>query len=114
LLGHPPAEQPTAIVYANDVMAIAGVAAIARSGRRVPEDVSVVGFDDIAVAAHMHPALTTVAQDAMGWGRVSARAVFDLVEHNRGDDVELTPARLVIRQSTAAPAAASKPSRGNR
>ena len=97
-------ERPTAIVYANDLMAVAGVAAIARSGRRVPDDVSVVGYDDIAVAAHLHPALTTVTQDAMAWGRAAARAVFDLVEGESTDDVELEPARLIIRESTAAPA----------
>ena len=69
LLRRRAADRPTAIVYANDLMAVAGVATIARSGRRVPDDVSVVGYDDIAVAAHMHPALTTVMQDATAWGR---------------------------------------------
>lgn len=107
LLALPPGEQPTAIVYANDLMAVAGVAAAMRRGRRVPDDVSIVGFDDIAVAAHMHPALTTVAQDAMAWGRAAARALFDLVEQTSADDVELPPARLVVRESTAAPAGAT-------
>jgi DNA-binding LacI/PurR family transcriptional regulator len=106
LLALAPGERPTAIVYANDLMAVAGVAGAVRSGRRVPEDVSVVGFDDCSVAAHMHPALTTVAQDAMAWGRAAAGALFDLVEHTSTDDVELPPARLVVRQSTAAPAGA--------
>jgi DNA-binding LacI/PurR family transcriptional regulator len=105
-------ERPTAILYANDLMAVAGTAAIARSGRRVPDDVSIVGYDDIAVAAHMHPALTTVRQDATAWGRAAARAVFELVEDGSTDDVELEPARLVIRESTAAPAGATKPPRG--
>jgi DNA-binding LacI/PurR family transcriptional regulator len=67
----------------------------------VPDDISVVGFDDIAVAAHMHPSLTTVRQDAVAWGRAATRAVFDQVEHGRASDVELAPARLVIRGSTA-------------
>jgi DNA-binding LacI/PurR family transcriptional regulator len=67
----------------------------------VPDEISVVGFDDITVAAHMHPALTTVAQDAVAWGRAATRAVFDLVEHGADDDVELAPARLVVRESTA-------------
>jgi DNA-binding LacI/PurR family transcriptional regulator len=103
---------PTAIVYANDLMAVAGLAAIARSGLRVPDDVSVVGYDDIAVAAHLHPPLTTVVQDATAWGRTAARALFDLVEDGSADDVELPPARLVVRESTAAPAGATKTSRG--
>ena len=105
-------DRPTAIVFANDLMAVAGLAEIARTGRRVPDDVSVVGYDDIAVAAHMHPALTTVMQDATAWGRAAARAVFDLVEDGFADDVELPPARLVVRESTAAPADATKPPRG--
>jgi len=101
LLDRPAGRQPTAIVYANDLMAVAGASAAARLGRRVPDDLSVVGFDDITVAAYIHPPLTTVAQDAVAWGRAATRAVFDLVEHHVDADVELAPARLVIRNSTA-------------
>ena len=101
LLGQPARRRPTAIVFANDLMAIAGLSAAVRLGRRVPDDLSIVGFDDIAVAAHMHPALTTVAQDALAWGRAATRAVFDLVELGVDDDRELPPARLVVRGSTA-------------
>ena len=64
-------------------MAIAGVAAATRLGRLVPDDLSVVGYDDVPVAAYMHPSLTTVAQDALTWGRAATRAVFDLVERPR-------------------------------
>jgi DNA-binding LacI/PurR family transcriptional regulator len=101
LLTRPARRRPTAIVFANDLMAIAGMSAAAQLGRRVPDDLSIVGFDDIAVAAHMHPALTTVAQDALAWGRAATRAVFDLVELGVDDDRELPPARLVVRGSTA-------------
>ena len=101
LLELPARQQPTAIVFANDLMAVAGVSAATRRGCRVPDDLSVVGFDDMTVAAYMHPALTTVAQDAVTWGRAATRAVFDLVEHGADDDVELAPARLVVRESTA-------------
>ena len=97
----PARRRPTAIVFANDLMAIAGVAAATRLGRRVPRRLSVVGFDDIPVAAYMHPSLTTVAQDALAWGRAATRAVFDLVERRADADVELAPARLVVRESTA-------------
>ena len=101
LLGQPARRRPTAIVFANDLMAIAGMSAAVRLGRRVPDDLSIVGFDDIAVAAHMHPALTTVAQDALAWGRAATRAVFDLVELGVDDDRALPAARLVVRGSTA-------------
>ena len=93
-------DRPTAVLFANDLMAVAAVAEAQRQGCRVPDDISVVGFDDIAVAAHIHPSLTTVRQDAVAWGRAATRAVFDQVEHGRASDVELAPARLVIRGST--------------
>jgi DNA-binding LacI/PurR family transcriptional regulator len=109
LLQLPARDQPTAIVFANDLMAVAGVSAATRNGRRVPDDLSVVGFDDITVAAYMHPALTTVAQDAVAWGRAATRAVFDLVEHDADADVELAPARLVVRESTASASQRQQP-----
>ena len=104
-------DRPTAVLFANDLMAVAGVAEAQRQGCRVPDDISVVGFDDIAVAAHMHPSLTTVAQDAVAWGRAATRAVFDLVEHGTASDVELPPARLVVRGSTAKAPASARPRR---
>jgi DNA-binding LacI/PurR family transcriptional regulator len=110
LLELPARQQPTAIVFANDLMAVAGMSAAIRLGRRVPEDLSVVGFDDITVAAYVHPALTTVNQDAVAWGRAATRAMFDLVEHGADDDVELAPSRLVVRDSTAPPRRGGQPS----
>jgi DNA-binding LacI/PurR family transcriptional regulator len=110
LLTRPARRRPTAIVFANDLMAIAGMSAAARLGRRVPDDLSIVGFDDIAVAAFVHPALTTVTQDALAWGRAATRALFDLVEHDVEDDVALPAARLVVRDSTG-PIARSAPVR---
>lgn len=96
-------EPPTAIVYANDLMAIAGVTVAHELGYAVPGDVSITGFDDTELAGHVHPPLTTVRQDAMGWGRAAARALLDLVEGGPVGDVELPPARLVVRRSTAPP-----------
>ncbi len=104
LLELPIHRRPTAVVYANDLMAVAGIFEAIRSGVRVPEELSVVGFDDIAVAAHIHPPLTTVGQDALAWGRSATQALLDLVEHGADHDVELPPARLIVRGSTAAPA----------
>lgn len=111
VLAIPVRNRPTAVLFANDLMAVAGIAEAQRHGCRIPEDLSVVGFDDIAVAAHIHPSLTTVAQDAVAWGRAATRAVFDLVEHGAASDVELPPARLVVRASTAQAPASAGPSR---
>lgn len=97
---------PTAIVAAGDLMATAAMAVLARAGVRVPQDVSVTGFDDAVLAAHLTPALTTVRSDALAWGRAAADALLDLVE-GRADRpvVDLPAARLVLRASTGAPPA---------
>jgi DNA-binding LacI/PurR family transcriptional regulator len=100
LLGKP--DPPTAIVYANDLMAVGGVAAARSAGRRVPGDLSVVGFDDIPLAAHLSPALTTVQQDPTVVGRLAATALIDLIERRSGPQlVTLPEPRLVVRSSTA-------------
>ncbi|GAA1721476.1 LacI family DNA-binding transcriptional regulator [Fodinicola feengrottensis] len=96
-------EPPTAIVYANDVMAIAGISAAAELGVRVPHQLSVTGYDDTELAEFVHPALTTVRADPFRWGEIAARTLLDLVEGGRPADVQLEPARLVVRRSTAAP-----------
>lgn len=72
-------DPPTAIVYANDLMAIAGLAAAHRSGVRVPDDVSVTGFDGVELASYLHPPLTTVVTDPFGWGRSAAATLLTTV-----------------------------------
>ncbi|MGH8860887.1 MAG: LacI family DNA-binding transcriptional regulator [Jatrophihabitantaceae bacterium] len=98
---------PTAIVYANDVMAIAGLGVAAKRGLRVPRDLSVVGFDGTELAAHLHPPLTTVSTDPFGWGQVAALTLLRATDPaTRGDhigDVELPPAQLQLGGSTAKP-----------
>jgi DNA-binding LacI/PurR family transcriptional regulator len=95
--------RPTAIVYANDAMAIAGMAVARDLGLSVPDDLSVTGFDDSSLAAHVHPALTTVSTNAFDWGRQAASTLLDLVEGVPVSDVELPQAELVVRGSTAPP-----------
>jgi len=67
------ADPPTAIVYANDVMAMAGMAVAAGRGIDVPGRLSVTGYEDTELAAHVQPSLTTVSTDVIGWGRAAAR-----------------------------------------
>lgn len=111
------ADPPTAIVYANDAMAIAGLSVAHNRGLRVPDDLSVTGFDGTELASHVHPALTTVTTNPFGWGQAAARTLLAVIERGtpRGiDDVVLDPPRLEIRQSTAPPASrppARRPSR---
>ncbi len=94
-------DPPTAIVYANDVMAIAGLTVAREYGIDVPGELSITGFDDTELAAHVSPALTSVRSDPFGWGRAAARTLLDLVEGKPVADVEMPPARLVVRASTA-------------
>jgi LacI family transcriptional regulator/LacI family purine nucleotide synthesis repressor len=73
-------ERPTCIFYPDDYAAYGGMRAIAEKGLRVPEDVSVVGFDGIKVARHIRPRLTTYRQDADELGFQAAKNLIDLIE----------------------------------
>lgn len=92
---------PTAIVAINDEMAIGALAALRALGKRVPTDVSLAGFDDLAVVADLDPALTTVHVPLEEIGERAMRiALYD------GDDTaqnERVATRLVVRASTAPP-----------
>lgn len=94
----------TAIVCYNDLAAIGAIRACVNHGLRVPEDVSIVGFDDIESAAFHNPSLTTIRQPLLQMGTVAARI---LLQRIRGqatfpDIVPITP-EIVIRESTAPP-----------
>ncbi|BDZ41801.1 LacI family transcriptional regulator [Paraoerskovia sediminicola] len=94
----------TAIFSANDQMGIGVMRALAEAGRRVPEDVSVVGFDDIPEAAYLARALTTVRQDFVGMaGHGVARLVEAIETPRRQDITESYPISLVERETTAPP-----------
>ncbi|GAA2019800.1 LacI family DNA-binding transcriptional regulator [Pseudokineococcus marinus] len=93
-------DPPTAIVFANDLMAIAGMSAAADRGVRVPSDLSVVGYDDIPLAPYVQPSLTTVRQDVVEWGRACALALIATVEGREPDRVALPAAEFVVRGST--------------
>jgi DNA-binding LacI/PurR family transcriptional regulator len=96
-------DRPTAIVYANDVMALSAIAVAAELGVRIPDDVSITGFDDTDLAGYVHPALTTVRADARGWGEVAARTLLALIDEQGAADTALPPAELILRRSTSAP-----------
>jgi LacI family transcriptional regulator len=102
LLGLP--EPPTAVVAASDLMAAGAVRAAQEGGIRVPADVSIVGFDDIQLAALMHPALTTIRQDKAGLGHAAAEALVRMIDDPAAPPpVVALPVELVVRHSTAAP-----------
>ena len=93
----------TAVFAANDFMAVGVLHALHQSGRRVPEDVSVVGFDDVPQAEFYWPALTTVAQDFSELGRRALSVALAAVRGDDGTTVDLIEPHLLIRSSTAPP-----------
>jgi LacI family transcriptional regulator len=98
-------EPPTAIVAASDLMAVGALRAAADAGLRVPTDLSVVGFDDIMLAAHLQPGLTTLRQDKTGLGTAAARALLERISGTPEDPPAAVtlPTELVVRGTTAPP-----------
>jgi LacI family transcriptional regulator len=101
------ANPPTAIFASNDVMAMGVMDAVRNRGFRVPDDISVVGFDDIPQASVVRPGLTTVSQPLEKMGRVATQMLLDLFRNKEKTDnrIEL-PTELVIRESCQPPRAA--------
>ena len=98
------AEPPTAVFAANDQMALGVYEALRRRGLRVPDDISVVGFDDLPQAQWSSPPLTTVHQPLTEMGRLATRTVLRLVQGEPVESPRLELAtRLVVRDSTAPP-----------
>jgi LacI family transcriptional regulator len=97
-------EPPTAVVAASDLMAIGAIRAVAEAGGSVPNDVSVIGFDDIQLAGHVHPSLTTLRQDKAGLGAEAGRALLALIDGKADTPAVMTlPVELVVRGSTTSP-----------
>ena len=96
------ADRPTAIFAASDETALGVMEEARRRGIRVPEDLSIVGFDDTFLAARATPPLTTVAQPLVEMGRVAVRSLVQLIGEGAvaTSHIELAT-RLVIRDSTA-------------
>jgi DNA-binding LacI/PurR family transcriptional regulator len=92
----------TAIVSFNDVAAIGAIRALRDANLRVPEDVSVIGFDDIQVAAYHNPRLTTIRQPLRDMGETAARILLQRLQGFKDYPMELAvPPELIIRETTA-------------
>jgi DNA-binding LacI/PurR family transcriptional regulator len=88
-----------AVFAANDMMAIGALLALRKSGRRVPDDVAVVGFDDIDAARYAEPPLTTVRQPTTELGRQLLRLLLDITGDDDVDKGVILPTQLVVRAS---------------
>lgn len=95
---------PTAIFASNDLMAFGTLQAAGERGLRVPDDLSVIGFDDIPHSVMVHPRLTTVHQPLDQMGRVAVRMLLDQIEQPDKPPRHLAlGTRLILRESTAPP-----------
>ncbi len=102
---------PTAVFAANDLMALGLVRAVTEAGLRVPEDLSVVGFDDLEIAAYARPPLTTVRQDFGDLGRAAVDLLLARLVDEPAPPATLVEAVLQVRASTAPPPPADSSAR---
>ena len=93
----------TGLVAANDLAAFGALRALAEAGLRVPDDVSVVGFDDIRLASYLGRGLTTVRQQTASIGRLAAELLIDPDRTSAEGDRHLLDVDLVVRGTTARP-----------
>jgi len=94
-------EPPTAVFCYNDMSALGALKGIRAAGLRVPEDVSVVGFDDLFVAQYTEPPLTTVRQPKRQMGRLAMETLLKLMSGSRSEEHVRVPGELIVRESTA-------------
>ncbi|SMO81712.1 LacI family DNA-binding transcriptional regulator [Paracoccus laeviglucosivorans] len=96
--------RPTAIFCDSDEIAVGLINGLVAGGLRVPDDISVMGFDDIELAAYVMPPLTTIRQHRAPLGRRAAEVLLARMQQKQHDDSTVLPVELVVRGSTAAPA----------
>lgn len=102
-LALPAADRPGAVFAFSDEMACAFIADLMRAGLDVPGDVSVMGFDDIELASHLMPALTTIRQPKRDLGRKAAQVVLAAIAGQPVATVTRLEPRLMLRETTAPP-----------
>ncbi|MEP5151650.1 LacI family DNA-binding transcriptional regulator [Planktotalea sp.] len=98
--------RPTAVFCASDMLALGFISELSRNGIKVPEDVSVMGFDDVVLAGQFIPPLTTIRQDRTQLGERAASILLSTLDNDNQEDglcKVVIPVSLVERQSTAAP-----------
>ncbi len=103
-LSLPPAQRPTAVFCATDMIAFGAIAVIQEAGLKVPEDISIVGFDDYERAAHSNPPLTTIRQSFYDIGKQAVQLMEEMIQSpSSGPKHALIEPELIVRKSTAPP-----------
>ncbi len=101
LLSSPDA--PTAIVFDSDLLAVTGLGVAQQMGFTVPDDLSIIGWDDSLISQVVHPPLTAITRDIEGYGRAAARRLLVAIEGRESEDVETMRGELTTRGSTGRP-----------
>jgi DNA-binding LacI/PurR family transcriptional regulator len=103
LLALAPSDVPTAVIAYNDLMALGVLHAVRAHHLRVPEDISVVGIDDVAIAAHTNPPLTTISQPKYHMGRLAMQVLHRMIKSHPPleDGYTVMESALIVRESTA-------------
>ncbi|MEJ3655861.1 LacI family DNA-binding transcriptional regulator [Actinomycetes bacterium KLBMP 9759] len=96
-------EPPTAIIYDNDVMAVASVAALTSEGVAVPRDVAIIAWDDSPLCTLVRPTVTAFTRDFVEEGAMATDLLLARIDGAPIADRELPSARLIVRESTVAP-----------
>jgi LacI family transcriptional regulator len=100
-------DRPTALFVCNDLMAMGAISAATAAGLKVPDDISIIGYDNVALAEFMSPPLTTINQPKEELGRLAVTQLMSRINGDAGSGrlIKLEP-NLVIRASCCAPSAA--------
>jgi DNA-binding LacI/PurR family transcriptional regulator len=103
LLDLPEQERPTAVIAFNDIIAVGALHAVRGYGLRVPQDISIIGVDDIALAGHTYPPLTTISQPKYHMGKLAVQTLLRMSEGriNMSNNCTLLETPLIVRESTA-------------
>lgn len=102
LLDLPEEERPTAVIAFNDIIAVGALHAVRNHGLSVPQDISIIGVDDIALAGHTYPPLTTISQPKYHMGKLAVQTLRRLSEGrvSMSNNCTLLETPLIVREST--------------
>lgn len=105
---------PTAVIAANDMMTLGAMQEFKEAGMKIPQDISLIGFDDIAFSSLSEPALTTVYSPRVEMGRRAVEALITTIENPKQPGVEICIPTYLIKRNSTAPPRKSKPKAKNK
>ncbi len=100
-------EPPTAIIFDSDLLAVTGLGVAQQMGFTVPDDLSLIGWDDSLISRVVHPPLTAITRDIEAYGATAARHLLAVIDGATREDVEVARGELTPRGSTAPPRSAA-------